>query len=64
MAPPRPRRTARENRYGVSTAKAAGPMQFTPDTWIDYGVDANGDGKKDWLDLEDALHAAAKNASC
>lgn len=43
----------------VSSAGAMGPMQFTPPTWIDYGVDGDGDGSADILDVEDAIHSAA-----
>lgn len=43
----------------VSSAGAMGPMQFTPPTWIDYGVDGDGDGKAEILDVEDSIHSAA-----
>jgi hypothetical protein len=44
---------------GVSYAGAEGWMQFMPETWTAYGVDANGDGIKNPDDPEDAIHAAA-----
>lgn len=44
----------------TSSAGAQGWMQFMPDTWKTYGVDANGDGKKDPNDPKDAIYAAAK----
>jgi hypothetical protein len=34
-------------------------MQFMPETWAGYGVDANGDGVADPYDPEDAIFAAA-----
>ena len=45
---------------GPSSAGAIGHMQFMPGTWAAYGVDANDDGKKDPLEAEDAIHAAAR----
>jgi hypothetical protein len=45
---------------GPSSAGAVGWMQFMPATWAAYGVDANGDGKKDPADPEDAIFAAAR----
>ena len=33
-------------------------MQFLPDTWAAYGVDANHDGAADPMDLTDALMGA------
>ncbi len=39
---------------------AMGWMMFMPETWAAYGVDANGDGKKDPYDPEDAIYAAAR----
>src|SRR5262245_31199879 len=44
---------------GPSSAGAIGWMQFMPSTWAAYGVDANGDGKKDPWDAEDAIFGAA-----
>src|SRR5256885_5406279 len=35
-------------------------MQFLPSTWKTYGVDANGDGKKDPYNPVDAIFAAAR----
>lgn len=44
---------------GPSTSGALGPMQFLPSTWSTSGVDGNGDGKKNIMDPEDAIPAAA-----
>lgn len=49
------------NSYGC----CAGPMQFWvvpphPNTWDRYGVDGNGDGRKDPYDPADAIPAAAR----
>ena len=53
-----------ETDYGrnlnVSTAGALGWMQFMPATWKAYGVDANGDKKKDPYNPVDAIFAAAR----
>ncbi len=53
-----------ETNYGrnlnVSTAGAVGWMQFLPSTWKMYGVDANGDGKKDPYNPVDGVFAAAR----
>jgi hypothetical protein len=43
----------------VSSAGAVGWMQFLPSTWETYGVDANGDGRKDPYNPVDAICAAA-----
>jgi membrane-bound lytic murein transglycosylase B len=39
--------------------RAVGPMQFIPSTWALYGVDGNGDGKKDPNNIFDAALGAA-----
>ena len=53
-----------ETDYGrnlnVSTAGAIGWMQFMPATWKAYGVDANGDGRRDPYNPVDAIFAAAR----
>ncbi|MGX6448225.1 lytic murein transglycosylase [Patulibacter sp. S7RM1-6] len=53
-----------ETDYGrnlnVSSAGALGWMQFMPETWKQYGVDANGDGKADPYNPVDAIFAAAR----
>ena len=53
-----------ETDYGrdlsVSSAGAEGWMQFLPSTWVQYGVDANGDGFKDPYNPADAIFAAAR----
>jgi len=51
--------TAFGTNLNVSSAGAVGWMQFMPETWAGYGVDANGDGVKDPYDPEDAIFAAA-----
>ena len=43
----------------VSTAGAVGWMQFLPSTWETYGIDANGDGRKDPYNPVDAICGAA-----
>jgi cell wall-associated NlpC family hydrolase len=45
---------------GENYAHAGGPMQFIPGTWKAFGVDGNGDGKKDRYDPADAIPAAAR----
>ncbi|MFI7246268.1 NlpC/P60 family protein [Streptomyces qinglanensis] len=42
-----------------SPAKAQGIAQFIPGTWATHGLDANGDGKRDVHDPEDAIPSAA-----
>ena len=53
-----------ETDYGrnlsISSAGALGWMQFMPSTWARWGVDANGDGKKDPYNPVDAIYAAAR----
>ncbi|HVL31583.1 MAG TPA: lytic murein transglycosylase [Solirubrobacteraceae bacterium] len=53
-----------ETDYGrnlnVSSAGAMGWMQFIPSSWKQFGVDANGDGKKDPYNPVDAIFAAAR----
>ncbi len=53
-----------ETDYGrnlnVSSAGAVGWMQFLPATWRMYGVDANGDGRKDPYNPVDAIFGAAR----
>lgn len=44
----------------VSSAGATGWMQFMPETWQAYGVDANEDGKKDPYNPVDAICAAGR----
>jgi hypothetical protein len=53
-----------ETNYGadqsVSTAGAVGWMQFMPQTWIQYGVDALNSGYADPYNPVDAIFAAAR----
>jgi len=53
-----------ETDYGrnlnVSSAGAEGWMQFIPSSWKTYGVDANGDGRKDPYNPVDAIFAAGR----
>ncbi len=53
-----------ETDYGrdlsVSSAGAEGWMQFLPETWSQYGVDANGAGYEDPYNPADAIFAAAR----
>lgn len=42
-----------------SPAGALGIAQFIPGTWQSQGLDANGDGKRDVFDPEDAIPSAA-----
>jgi hypothetical protein len=51
--------TAFGTNVRTSSAGAIGWMQFLPSTWDLYGVDANGDGRRDPYDPEDAICAAA-----
>lgn len=41
-------------------AHALGPMQFIPSTWAGYGTDANGDGKADIFNINDAALGAGR----
>jgi Transglycosylase SLT domain len=43
----------------VNQAGAGGPMQFLASTWATYGVDADGDGRRDRWDPADAVFGAA-----
>lgn len=45
---------------GVSSAAAEGWMQFLPSSWDAFGVDGDGDGRKDPYDPWDAIFAAAR----
>jgi murein DD-endopeptidase MepM/ murein hydrolase activator NlpD len=45
---------------GPSSAGAVGWMQFMPDTWLRWGMDANGDRFSDPWDPHDAVYAAAR----
>lgn len=45
---------------GPSSAGATGWTQFMPATWAAYGVDADGDGRRDPMNAMDAIHAAAR----
>lgn len=40
--------------------RAVGPMQFIPETWSRWGVDADGDGQADPNQIDDAAFAAAR----
>ncbi len=51
--------TAFGTNLNVSSAGAVGWMQFMPETWAGYGVDANSDGVADPFNPEDAIFAAA-----
>jgi Transglycosylase SLT domain len=55
--------TAFGTNLNVSSAGAQGWMQFMPETWEAYGVDANGDGVADPYNPEDAIYAAANYLS-
>ena len=55
--------TAFGTNLNVSSAGAVGWMQFMPETWAAYGVDANGDGVRDPYNPEDAIFAAANYLS-
>ncbi|MDK1476228.1 bifunctional lytic transglycosylase/C40 family peptidase [Streptomyces sp. 549] len=47
------------NPNAQSPAEAQGIAQFIPGTWAAHGMDANGDGKADVWDPEDAIPSAA-----
>jgi hypothetical protein len=51
--------TAFGTNLNVSSAGALGWMQFLPSSWEAFGVDANGDGRKDPYNPVDAICAAA-----
>jgi murein DD-endopeptidase MepM/ murein hydrolase activator NlpD len=51
--------TAFGTNLNVSSAGAVGWMQFLPSSWEAYGVDANGDSRKDPYNPVDAICAAA-----
>ena len=44
---------------GTSSAGAIGWMQFLPESWASFGVDGDGDGRKNPYDPWDAIFAAA-----
>jgi hypothetical protein len=43
----------------TNSAGAGGPMQFIASTWATYGVDGDGDGRRDRWDPADAIYGAA-----
>ena len=43
----------------TNSAGAGGPMQFLASTWATYGVDGDGDGRRDRWDPADAIYGAA-----
>ena len=45
---------------GTTYARALGPMQFLPSTWLLHGADGDGDGQADPHNLFDATLAAAR----
>ena len=55
--------TAFGTNLNISSAGAQGWMQFMPETWAAYGVDANQDGVADPYNPEDAIFAAANYLS-
>jgi murein DD-endopeptidase MepM/ murein hydrolase activator NlpD len=48
---------------GPSSAGAVGWMQFMPATWLEYGIDASGDGVADPWNAADAIYSAARYLS-
>jgi hypothetical protein len=48
---------------GPSSAGATGWTQFLPSTWAAYGVDADGDGRRDPYNAKDAIYSAANYLS-
>ncbi|WP_459611157.1 lytic transglycosylase domain-containing protein [Corynebacterium urogenitale] len=40
--------------------RAVGPLQFIPESWERYGVDANGDGRSDPQNIDDASASAVR----
>ena len=52
--------TAFGTNLNVSSAGALGWMQFMPATWKAYGIDANGDGRRDPYNPVDAICSAAR----
>jgi cell wall-associated NlpC family hydrolase/soluble lytic murein transglycosylase-like protein len=55
--------TAFGTNLNVSSAGALGWMQFMPETWAAYGVDADEDGTADPYNPEDAIFSAANYLS-
>jgi len=45
---------------GPSSAGAIGWTQFLPSTWARFGVDADGDGRRDPFNAHDAIHSSAR----
>jgi murein DD-endopeptidase MepM/ murein hydrolase activator NlpD len=45
---------------GPSTAGAVGWMQFMPETWMRWGMDADGNGVADPWNADDAIYSAAR----